>query len=90
MLRRVVAVQSSDADVVSNRAAALLGLGRLEEALAGRDQTILLAPNHVGAIANRGLVLMELERPEEALACFDHALQANPEPRQCSARPYDA
>jgi tetratricopeptide (TPR) repeat protein len=62
-----------------NRANALAGLGRLEEAIAEYDRVLAMFPNHAGARFNRGNALHGSARYAEAVADFDRALALTPQ-----------
>ena len=53
--------------------------GRLDEAIAGYDLLLRLAPGHAEAHANRGLVLHDLRHLDAALASFDRAIALKPD-----------
>jgi predicted O-linked N-acetylglucosamine transferase (SPINDLY family) len=61
-----------------NRAHALRGLRRLDEALASFERAVLLAPSSIDAHAGRGDVLLSLRRYDDAVDSYDRALQINP------------
>jgi tetratricopeptide (TPR) repeat protein len=61
-----------------DRASSAMRAGRWDEALAGYDAVLRLAPGHVPSLNNRGIVLSRLGRHAEALASLDAALAANP------------
>ncbi|HJQ01363.1 MAG TPA: tetratricopeptide repeat protein [Jatrophihabitans sp.] len=61
-----------------NRAQVLVGLGRLEEALADYDSVIALDPNYAEYHFDRGNLLHRLGRDDEALASFEQAVQLSP------------
>jgi tetratricopeptide (TPR) repeat protein len=67
-----------NAEVLSNRGAALRRLDRIEEALFDYDRALALAPNWVEAWNNRGVALAALNRHGEAIAAYDRALAINP------------
>jgi tetratricopeptide (TPR) repeat protein len=58
--------------------AALMALGRYEEALASCDAALALEPNYIEAYNSRGIVLRHLQRSTEALASFERALELRP------------
>ncbi len=62
-----------------NRATALLELGRGEDALAGYDRALALAPNAAELHLARGSALKALGRLDEALASADRAVELKPE-----------
>ena len=49
-------------DAHYNRGTALLGLGRLAEAIVSFDRVIALDPQHVGALVDRGTTFHQLGR----------------------------
>ena len=59
---------------VGNRSAALMELGRYEEALAAADKALRLRSDYAGAHFNRGNALRALGRPEEAIGAYTRAL----------------
>lgn len=61
-----------------NRAQVLVGLGRLEEALADYDSVIALDPNYPEYHFDRGNLLHRMGRDDEALASYEQALQLSP------------
>jgi protein O-GlcNAc transferase len=75
---RIIALEPRLAEVHSNRAAALNGLGRHAEALASCDRAIALNPRLANAHNNRGNALAQLQRHEEALLAYDQALRVQP------------
>jgi predicted O-linked N-acetylglucosamine transferase (SPINDLY family) len=64
--------------VRNNRATALLGLLRPQEAIADADMALLENPNDAQALYNRGAGLMILGQHKDALANFNRALSINP------------
>lgn len=67
-----------------NDAVALARLGRLPEALAVVDASLLLDPFYAPAHHNRGIVLAMMGRHREALAALDRAVRLDP--RDAAAR----
>ena len=57
----------------------LFGLARHDEALAGYDRALALAPRHVEALNNRGIALLGLMRYVDAVASYDRALAIKPD-----------
>ncbi len=74
LYRRILAMRPAEADVLSNRASALLGLGRPSEALACCEAALVQNPAHSNAMGNLGNALMALGRPAEALECYQALL----------------
>jgi hypothetical protein len=75
------ALQSNprNADVLSNRGAALRALSRYDEALADYDRALALAPRSAATLNNRGVTLAALGRHREAVDCYDAALAVEPQ-----------
>ncbi len=75
------ALQSNprNADVLSNRGAALRALSRYDEALADYDRALAIAPRSPATLNNRGVTLAALGRHREAVECYDAALAIEPE-----------
>jgi protein O-GlcNAc transferase len=63
----------------SNRAVALVEVGRFDEALASSDRSLALKPDHAEALNNRGNALKALGRIGEALASYDRAIALKPD-----------
>ncbi|RKN04884.1 tetratricopeptide repeat protein [Streptomyces radicis] len=61
-----------------NRAAALAGLGRPEEALEDADEAARLAPHSLN-LTLRARILFILERHEEAIAAWDRVTEVDPD-----------
>jgi len=61
------------------RGAALVELGRSEEALVSLQRAILLAPGDAQAHVHHGASLLRLARHEEAISSFDRALAIRPD-----------
>jgi tetratricopeptide (TPR) repeat protein len=59
-------------------AAALYGLGRLEDSLAACDEAIALDPNNAPVHNTRGNALAGLGRLEDSLAAYDQAIALDP------------
>jgi predicted O-linked N-acetylglucosamine transferase (SPINDLY family) len=77
-LNRAVAINPGNAAVQSNRAVALLALGRAADALASSERAIALNPAFAEAHSNRGRALCALGEPAEGLACYERALALAP------------
>ena len=63
------------------RAAALLKLGKPDQALSAAEQAIALRPDAATALEARGLTLVVLGRTQEAIADLRRALALNPDLR---------
>jgi tetratricopeptide (TPR) repeat protein len=66
------------ADYISTLGTALLGAGRLEEALKTFDKAVSLEPADAAHWKNLGAALIDLDRPDEALLSLRHALDLRP------------
>jgi tetratricopeptide (TPR) repeat protein len=66
------------ADYISTLGMALLGAGRLEEALKAFDKAVSLEPADAAHWKNLGAALIDLDRPDEALLSLRHALDLRP------------
>lgn len=67
------------ADHISTLGTALLGAGRLEEALRAFDKAVSLEPANAAHWKNLGAALIDLDRPDEALLSLRHALDLRPD-----------
>ncbi len=76
---RALALEPRNAEVLSNRGAALRSLRRYEEALADYDRALAVAPRSATTLGNRGVALAALGRHREAIAAYDAALQVQPD-----------
>ncbi len=74
---RALVLRPGNPDALMGRAAALVGLSRLPEALADMDAAIAVQPRAEWR-ARRGMVLYTLGRLPEALADLDFVLAAHP------------
>ena len=73
-----VALMPQSAVPMGSRAAALMKLGRPEDALAVVDAVLAREHGNVAALGLRALALAELHRRPEALEAFERALAADP------------
>lgn len=64
--------------LVHNKASVLVGLGRLEEAVAAYDAVIAVDPYYPDYYLDRGNALHRLGRDDEALADYDTAIRLGP------------
>ncbi len=69
--------RAPDAEVFSYHGAALVFLGRFDEALKQFDKAIEINPQDALAWGNKGVALDELGRYEEAITCYDKAIEIN-------------
>lgn len=74
LIARAMLMRPNDAFAHCNMGNALLGLQRLDDALASYDRALQLAPDLVLALYNRGNVLLDQKRYAEALASYDSVL----------------
>jgi predicted O-linked N-acetylglucosamine transferase (SPINDLY family) len=78
LLAEAVRANARSALAHTDRGTALLGLGRIADALGSYDRALAIKPDHVDALYNRGNALLALRRFEEALASYDQALAHQP------------
>lgn len=78
-IEQAIAIKPSTAVFHVNRAAALLALRRLDDALAACQAALRLQRNSAEAYQVMGHVLSDLARPEEALAAYRDALRHKPD-----------
>jgi tetratricopeptide (TPR) repeat protein len=71
--------QGQDATEKFNRAVALQGQGRLDEAAAEYRAALAIKPDYLDAQANLGVVLARLGRYDEAVAAYESALKIAPQ-----------
>ncbi|GAB1510963.1 tetratricopeptide repeat protein [Actinophytocola sp. KF-1] len=64
--------------LVHNKASVLVGLGRLDEAVAAYDAVIAVDPNYPDYYLDRGNALHRLGRDDEALADYETAIRLGP------------
>jgi tetratricopeptide (TPR) repeat protein len=76
--RGLVSTPEVAARVQVNEAVAHARAGRLAEALAALDASLLLDPFYAAAHHNRGVVLAMMGRHREALAALDRAVRLDP------------
>ncbi|MCK5841005.1 MAG: tetratricopeptide repeat protein [Candidatus Sabulitectum sp.] len=77
--RNVIALDSTRVDILIDVTGALLGAGRLTEALHTGQLAIQLNPGSGIAFNNYGMALMENGSFEDAAMCFNTALRREPE-----------
>ncbi len=76
--RKVIALDSTRVDVLTDVTGALLGAGRLSEALHTGHLSVQLCPDDGLAFNNYGMALLESGRYEDAGMCFNTALRREP------------
>ncbi|MEW6619494.1 MAG: serine/threonine-protein kinase [bacterium] len=67
-----------EAGELYNKGAALLNLGRLQEAVSCFDKALKINPRDAEVWYNKGFALGNLGRHQEAISCYDEALAINP------------
>lgn len=78
--RALSGVSESQQYVVhSNKGAALMNLGRVEEAIESFDEALAVSPEHVESLHNKGVGLSALKRFSEAVESFDQAIGLSPD-----------
>jgi len=82
LYRQVLTLEPDLTPAHANLGAALLGLGRFDDAVAACTRAIEHDPEHVTARNTRGAALRSLGRPLEALADFDAVLARRPDHAQ--------
>jgi len=78
LIGRAIELDRSNAIYHSNKALALAGLQRFEEAIKSYDRALAARPNNAEVHYNRGNALMALGRSEEALETYTRAILAKP------------
>jgi predicted O-linked N-acetylglucosamine transferase (SPINDLY family) len=76
---RIVAIDTTNAEVHNLRGLALAALGRLPEAAESFARAAALMRDPAPALYNRGNILFDLGRLEEALDAYDAALASEPD-----------
>jgi len=77
-----IRIDPDNSPLHNNHGNALLGLGRLHDALAAYDKSTAINPQNWEAHYNRGNVLAALKRFEEALASYDRSIALFPDNAQ--------
>ncbi len=75
----VIEIDSTRVDVLTDVTGALVGAGRIEEALHTGEMSVQFSPEDGLAFNNYGMALMESGNYEEAAVCFSTALHREPE-----------
>ena len=78
LISRAISLAPNNEVFYRNRGIALLGLGKLESALADYEQAIALNPGYVDAYVYRGVTFQALNKPYFALESHDIALSLDP------------
>ena len=79
LISKALTVNPEAAAAHSNLGNVLLGLMRLEDALASYDRALALRPAHPETLERRGNVLFALNRYEEAAGCYEKLIEAAPD-----------
>ncbi len=77
--QNVIAIDSTRVDILTDITGALLGAGRIEEALHTGELAVQFMPEDGMAFNNYGMALMEKGYYEDASICFNTALRREPE-----------
>ena len=75
---KALELNSTDANVLYNKALALENLGRVNEAITYYDKVLAINPNHTYSLNNKGLALDGLGKHDEAITYYDKILAINP------------
>ncbi|BDD08171.1 hypothetical protein FUAX_06030 [Fulvitalea axinellae] len=75
---RVLPLQASDLDALSEKAHSLFGLGDCESSLEILEHVLLMGHEREETLYRIGLAKMALDRVEEAIGCFKQTLESNP------------
>src|SRR3989441_12242680 len=71
-------LNSTDTNVLYNKALALDNLGRVNEAITYYDKVLAISPNDTYSLNNKGLALDNLGKHDEAITYYDKLLAINP------------
>ncbi|MEL7475510.1 MAG: tetratricopeptide repeat protein, partial [Cyanobacteria bacterium J06555_12] len=75
---RMVELEPNNPAVLSNRGNALVGLGRLEEAIDSYDRAIALVPDYSDTYINRGAAYEGLGQWDNAIVDYNRVLELEP------------
>jgi len=75
---RALQINSTDINVLYNKALALDNLDRLGEAITYYDKVLAISPRDTDSLNNKGLVLDKLGKHDEAITYYDKVLAINP------------
>lgn len=79
VLKRLIEINSSNAQIHNNYALALFNLSEFEKALECLNKAIKIDQNYAEAYYNRGNVFLKLQNRELALKSFDRAIELSPD-----------
>ena len=71
-------LNSTDINVLYNKALVLDNLGRVDEAITYYDKVLAINPNETNSLNNKGLALDGLGKHDEAITYYDKILAINP------------
>jgi len=75
---KALQINSTDINVLYNKALALDNLGRLNEAITYYDKVLAIKPDDIDTLNNKGLALDSLGKHNEAITYYDKILDINP------------
>jgi len=75
---KALEINSTDINVLYNKALALDSLGRHDEAVSYYDKVLAIKPNDTDSLNNKGLDLDVLGKHDEAISYYDKVLSINP------------
>ncbi len=75
---KALELNSTDTNVLYNKALALDNLGRVNEAITYYDKVLAISPNDTYSLNNKGLALDNLGKHDEAITYYDKILAINP------------
>ncbi len=81
--RRVLALQSENAEAYHELARALQQQGKVNEALIALRESLRLRPRNPAALTELGMILVKRDRLDEARGAFQRAVAANPRSATC-------
>ncbi len=76
---KALEINSTDINVLYNKALSLDNLGRLEEAITYYTKVLAIKPNDTDTLSNTGLAYANLGKHEQAITYYDRVLAVNPE-----------
>jgi predicted O-linked N-acetylglucosamine transferase (SPINDLY family) len=79
LIRRAIAISSTDAFSHNNLGSALMAMGQLDEAIASYQQAIRLKPDFAGAHNNLGTALNGVGQLDQAIASYRQAIRIKPD-----------